>query len=170
MKKKNRKTAAPYSSTKEEDKDEWGTPDWLFQFLNRRFRFKVDAFAAPGNALCKTYWTKEDSALDKDWHKVKGNIFFNPPYSRGNIESAVEIAGRVPSEYARVGLIKYDPSTHWFRHYCSPCEDRVVYPIPFRIKYKGADHVASFPSCIVVWNMFPRINYEFEEIVDVRRY
>jgi len=60
--------------------DEWHTPKWLFDALNKEFRFSLDAAATPENALVKKFYTKEMNGLEKPWPKGKWT-FCNPPYS-----------------------------------------------------------------------------------------
>jgi len=62
--------------------DEFRTPPDVFETLNRRFNFNIDAAATSDNALCKFYFTEEDSALaDRPWKttREKGRIFCHAP-------------------------------------------------------------------------------------------
>src|SRR5205814_805593 len=43
------------------DRDELGTPPELFDALNRRFSFTVDACAQSYNAKCERFWTPEQN-------------------------------------------------------------------------------------------------------------
>ena len=52
-------SAALFSSVKED----WGTPQWLFDACDRVFKFTLDAAASRENALCTEYFTKEDNSL-----------------------------------------------------------------------------------------------------------
>ena len=61
------------------DKDDWQTPKWLFNKLNKHFKFNLDVCANDENALCEKYYTSYDSCLDKDWEMCN---FMNPPYGR----------------------------------------------------------------------------------------
>ena len=47
--------------------------------LHERFRFTIDAAAAPHNARLKRYWTIEDDALKQSWAGER--VWCNPPYS-----------------------------------------------------------------------------------------
>jgi len=58
---------------------DWETPAWLFDKLDKVFNFTLDPCASKDNAKCETYFTKEDNALDLDW---SGIAFVNPPYER----------------------------------------------------------------------------------------
>ena len=43
------------------------TPKSIWNFLIKEFNFTVDACASDKNYLLPNYWTKENSALDKNW-------------------------------------------------------------------------------------------------------
>ena len=47
--------------------DEWATPQWLFNSLNKEFGFTLDPCALPSNAKCEKYFTPQDNGLLQDW-------------------------------------------------------------------------------------------------------
>ena len=60
--------------------DDRGTDPAFFASLEERFgRFTLDVAAAPHNAKCERYFTREQNGLDLSWggHRV----WCNPPYS-----------------------------------------------------------------------------------------
>lgn len=59
-----------------------------FTPLHERFRFTIDAAAAPHNARLPRYWTEGDNALMQSWRRER--VWCNPPYS--NIRPWVEKA------------------------------------------------------------------------------
>ena len=59
------------------NKDDWETPQDLFDKLNAEFNFDIDVCASKENAKCERYYSEEDDALSKEW---KGYCFMNPPY------------------------------------------------------------------------------------------
>ncbi len=61
------------------DKDDWETPQDLFNVLHEEFEFDLDAAANDRNAKCTRYFTKEQDALSQQW---EGSVFCNPPYGR----------------------------------------------------------------------------------------
>ena len=61
--------------------DEWETPLSLFTEYNIIYKFQLDAAATRENALCNFFFTKEDSALTKDWSGYD-SVWLNPPYGR----------------------------------------------------------------------------------------
>lgn len=60
--------------------DEWETPPELFHKLNAVYSFKIDLAASNLNRKCETFYSKEDSSLEKDWSKLPVS-WLNPPFS-----------------------------------------------------------------------------------------
>lgn len=58
--------------------DDRKTPPELFEPLNQRFQFTLDAAASAANAQCERYYTLADDALKRPWF---GRVWCNPPYS-----------------------------------------------------------------------------------------
>ncbi|MGZ6788313.1 MAG: DNA N-6-adenine-methyltransferase [Mycobacteriaceae bacterium] len=58
--------------------DDRGTHPDLFDPLNERFDFTLDVAAAPHNAKCASYITRNDDGLARSWY---GRVWCNPPYS-----------------------------------------------------------------------------------------
>jgi hypothetical protein len=90
-----------------------------FGLLHERFRFTVDAAAAPHNARLPRYWTREDSALEQDWRGER--VWCNPPYS--DIRPWVEHAWQMydTHEWHRVGGGTLYTKHVGFR-FCSRCD------------------------------------------------
>lgn len=59
--------------------DLWATPQAFFDELNREFGFTLDVAAAPENAKCEKFYTKEQDGLVQPWD---GTVWCNPPYGR----------------------------------------------------------------------------------------
>lgn len=70
------------------DVDHRATPPELFDPLDARFGFTLDACALPENAKCSRYFTPEQDGLAQSW--AGEVIWCNPPYS--NIGPWVEKA------------------------------------------------------------------------------
>lgn len=59
--------------------DCWGTPQWLYSFLDREFGpFDLDPCADAQNAKCQRFFTEADDGLKQVW---TGKAFVNMPYS-----------------------------------------------------------------------------------------
>jgi phage N-6-adenine-methyltransferase len=71
------------SKTPADSRDEWRTPQWLFDWLDDRFDFHIDLAATRENTHCSVFLTRQEDALTADWgdfhNATKG--FCNPPYS-----------------------------------------------------------------------------------------
>ena len=49
------------------NKDDWETPQALFDQLNEEFRFTLDAASNDQNAKCEHHYTAENSGLEHSW-------------------------------------------------------------------------------------------------------
>lgn len=60
--------------------NEWETPKYLFEKLNKEFFFTLDPCCTEENKLCENYYTIKDDGLSKDWGGH--SVYVNPPYGR----------------------------------------------------------------------------------------
>lgn len=154
------------------EKNDWGTPQWLFDQLDAEFDFNLDPAASEENAKCSAYITIEGDGLYRGWmvkrfdyeamsepdsppvvvEEVKGRVFVNPPYGRGEtgkwVKKAVE---EIEKGYAEivVMLLPARTDTQWFHDYIyGKAEIRFLRG---RLKFEGAEHSAPFPSMIVIF-------------------
>ena len=139
------------SNTLKEDKDEWCTPQWLFDRLNEEFKFYLDACADRYNSLTMTYYCKEHSALENKWNK--GPVFMNPPYSQ-----AAKFLERAAEQSAKYGitvvaLVNANTDTKWFAKAVETASEvrlltgRVSFVRPDGTLGKGN----SKGQCIIIW-------------------
>lgn len=164
--------------SKTKESDEWQTPQWLFDELNREFNFCLDLCASENNKkcnwYCQDYLTKGVHPRDDFDYKVDPNIeayFMNPPYS--NPYPFVAKAWE-DSKYCKiVCLLKCDPSTKWwgiFWNYKRQCLSLMggemwsepgpkpgceVRFLPKRLKFEMPGRkatTAAFPSAIVIFD------------------
>ena len=136
-----------YSSASEE----WGTPQWLFDSLDRLFHFTLDLCATPENAKCKKYFTKQQDALRQDLGKHV--VFANVPYGRG-VGKWVRKCYEASLKGALVVLvIPARMDTGWYHDYVKgkaeefPLKGRVAFEPPPGKKQNSAP----FPTMIVVY-------------------
>lgn len=140
--------------------DEIGTPQALYDWLDRRFRFNYDAAAGHGTAKCDLYsttggtWSLFGSGglidardgLALPWGGKR--VFCNPPYSTALMRAFLEkgITERNNAEVI-VFLVKYDPSTADGRLLDSPyfhLEDAM------RVKFEGMTSASTFPVRVAI--------------------
>jgi phage N-6-adenine-methyltransferase len=125
---------------------DWETPDWLFDRLNQEFEFDLDVCATHLNSKVDNYFSPQDDALKHNWF---GTCWMNPPYGR-EIGQWMCHALRQATEgnCAVVCLVPAKPDTKWWWVYAKEGEVRFLRG---RLKFKGAEHSAPFPSAIVVF-------------------
>lgn len=46
--------------------DQWATPQWFYDELNKEFNFNLDPCADESNHKCEKYFTKEQDGLTQD--------------------------------------------------------------------------------------------------------
>lgn len=146
-------------------KDDWSTPDDLFDRLNGQFNFVLDAAANSTNRKCGRWFGPggvSEDALVVDWPLEEGNIWLNPPYSRPlqakfvmkaiqeahfRCRPCAENDWTVPGEV--VCLLPARTDTKLFHDWIQPHGN--VEFLRGRLKFKGALNSAPFPSMIVVF-------------------
>ena len=132
-------------------RDDWETPQELFDKLNEEFHFQLDPCATDKTAKCKAYFTKNEDGLKQDWLKYK-SIFMNPPYG-----SEISKWLKKANETAQMGatvvcLVPARTDTKWWWDYCQENSDGVKRTVRFirgRLKFSGKGS-APFPSAIVI--------------------
>lgn len=135
-------------------KDDWETPDDLFERYNKRYHFILDAAADNGNHKCDRYFgpggVVEDS-LVVAWPLNEGNIWLNPPYSRG-LQAKFVSKAFLEAEFSAnhvVCLLPARADTKLFHEIIQPYGE--VTFLQGRVKFVGAAYPAPFPSMIVVF-------------------
>lgn len=128
------------------DKEDWATPNWLFDELDSEFHFTLDACATAQNAKCVKYYTKEIDGLKQDW---AGEIVFcNPPYGK-ELSKWVEKCYNESVNAVVVMLIPVRTDTKWFHKFVyHNCEIRFL---SRRLKFIGSNNMAPFPSMIAIF-------------------
>lgn len=145
------------------DREDWGTPQPLFDKLNAEFGFDLDVAASHNNAKCATYYTEAEDGLTLPW---TGTVWCNPPYGK-------QIANWIRKGYEAalsgatvVYLIPSRTDAGWWHEYVwdnvnnRPKPWAEVRFIPKRVKYAGAKYNAPFPSAVVIFR--PPHNVEEE--------
>lgn len=130
-------------------RNNWDTPQGLFDKLNYEFGFTCDLAAEIGNAKCNKFYSKDDNALEKEWF---GICWLNPPYGDGNSK----LSDWVKKAYSQdvnncvtVMLIPARTNTVWWHDYCMKAKE--VRFIKGRPKFGDAKHGLPQPLAIVVF-------------------
>lgn len=132
------------------ERDDWETPQSLFDELDERFGFTVDCAASDANHKVDSYYTIRDDALSKKW---SGIAFCNPPYGR-EIHKWVKKA-HDEAECGNATVVMLIPArtdTSYWHDYIFGKAD--VEFIRGRLKFEingVAKDAAPFPSAIVIF-------------------
>lgn len=147
-------------------KDEWGTPQWLFDLLDQEFHFGCDAAATWKNSKCNHLFSEgQSNALFREWFSDKitaqwNNVFWlNPPYSAGNIDRFMAKAYEESLKGAVVVcLVPAATDTKWWHNYAMKAQE--IRFIKGRVNFVGYDEQGNqirqsptFSSCVVIFNL-----------------
>lgn len=158
------------------DNSNWGTPNYVFDPLNKIFKFDFDAAASAENTKCEKFITEGENCLDVDWSKLGSVGWLNPPY--GDAENAClpgcgkktcakrgwhrekpfpgigaflhkAYTEALYHEVTTVALVPGRMGAKWWLDWVRSASD--VYEFPGRIQFEGAPSSAPFPSVIAVY-------------------
>ena len=133
-------------------KQDWETPDDLFNYLNDIYGFTIDLAADSQSTKCEHYFTKEDDALSKTWFGVG---WLNPPYGtrKPQLKDWVKKAFDETRKEgcAVVMLMPARTNTAWWHDYCMKA--REIRFIKGRPKFKGCIHGLPQPLAIIIFGI-----------------
>lgn len=145
--------------------DDWETPQDLFDDLNLRFHFDLDAAADRKNSKCSHHLGPgamvPDALSVTEWSQYGRSIFVNPPYSKaaGPLEEWVKrmyLTTQTPNRLV-VAILPATPNTLWFHRYV--VGSAAVFFPRGRVKftpYPGADFgSARHDTMLVMWGLSP---------------
>lgn len=162
-------TKKPFRTRTAKSSDDWQTPPYFYNLLDKEFNFTLDPCASYEtiegkhiglNALCPKYYTERENGLIQNWEGEV--VFVNPPFSQKVdwIKKCFE-EGNKPNTTV-VMLIPATPDPVWWHEYIMHaheirfCNGRVNFIDPM----KQDRHGATFPLAVVIWHakipiMFP---------------
>lgn len=152
--------------------DDRGTPQHLWDELNERYRFTLDVAAAPHNAKCTMYYTRLADGLLQPW---TGSVWCNPPYlgldrwlekawAEWNRRRRPEWHAIPPPSRIVMLLPANRPEQPWWQQHVEPFRDRPGSPLtvrflPGRLRFikPGATEIKPnerppFGCCLLIWN------------------
>ena len=146
-----------YKAIMTSDKQDWETPQELFDNLNNEFDFELDAFATDKNAKCKHFFTKRDDSFQQDWTKYK-SIFINPPYtSKVQDEVLKKINDTISHSGWRGVIVLLIPARtdtkRWHDYIFNKADDIRFIKGRLRFEVDGIPRGSStFPSAVIVYD------------------
>ena len=96
------------------DRDDWETPQALFDELDAVYHFTLDPCSTHANAKCAKHYTAEEDGLSKSW--AGEVVFCNPPYGR-NLKEWVRKCYEESKHATIVLLIPARTDTAYFHDY-----------------------------------------------------
>ncbi|MGE3310918.1 MAG: DNA N-6-adenine-methyltransferase [Limisphaerales bacterium] len=126
--------------------DEWPTPQWLFDALDREFGFTLDPCSTDANAKCPRHFTRAEDGLRQSW--AGETVFMNPPYGEqiGRWMAKAHHAA-VEERATVVCLVPARTDTKWWHAFAMKHEIRLLRG---RLRFGEASASAPFPSAVVV--------------------
>lgn len=145
------------------NKEEWETPQELFDRLNNEFHFDLDVCALPENSKCKKYYTPSDDGLRQPWI---GCVWCNPPYGR-KIGSWIK---KAHEEHEKRGstivmILPARTDTRWFHEFIYNKQE--IRFIKGRLKFGNSKNSAPFPSMIVVFEKKEKKDGQNESVQEI---
>ena len=139
-------------------KEDWETPQDLFDELDKEFHFTVDVESSDDNYKVKKYYTKKEDGLLQNWDNEV--VWCNPPYGR-EISKWVEKA--YLSKAVIVMLLPARTDTKWFHKYIYQKLFVQIRFIKGRLKFGNSKNSAPFPSMIVIFEKQSEEKFKKEE-------
>jgi phage N-6-adenine-methyltransferase len=137
-----------FSTKFESNKQDWETPDSIFDPLDEEFGFTLDVCADSNNAKTQRYFTKADDGLQQKWDGV---CWMNPPF--GEQAKWVKKAYDESRDGATVVcLLPARTNTNWWHDYVMANEIRFIRGRP---RFKGAKYGLPQPLAIVIMTAPP---------------
>lgn len=128
--------------------NEWETPQWFFDELNKEFNFTLDP-ASNGNHKCDKFYTIKEDGLKQDWSKEI--VFMNPPYG-GHTGDWIKKALEESQKGAIVvRLIVSSTDRSYWHNYIFPYAKQIRF-IRGRLKFGEAESAAPFASAVVIFS------------------
>jgi len=131
-------------------KDEWTTPQALYDWLNDKCNFNVDAAATSKNTKCKKFFSKKKSFID-NWIDLynQDRVFCNPPYSLDREFAQLCYALYEASSIDTVLLLPVRSDRIWYNKLANSKGVRVI-PFTGRIHFGNAKGGAFMYSVLFV--------------------
>lgn len=151
----------------EYDPDQFYTPPFIYEPLDKEFGFTLDPCATAESAKCDRYFHAGQDGLIQEW--ARETVFMNPPYSdipRWVEKAVLEV---IKGRALVVGLLPATRSEQpWWQRHVEPWRDgkgrhplmtvetrnvagRIAFGYPGNPTGADAKSSGKFPSVLVIW-------------------
>jgi phage N-6-adenine-methyltransferase len=135
-------------------RQDYATPQKLFDILDAEFHFTLDVCADETNHKTEDYIDEKVNALEKDWY---GICWMNPPYNNKKNWIIKAYKESVKNKCVVVCLIPARTNTSWWHDYCMKGEIRFIKGRPI---FEGMIHGLPQPLAIVIFGENFQNNYK----------
>jgi len=129
-------------------KDEWSTPEDLYQILDDEFRFTLDPCSSDLNCKTARHYTMLDDGLAQSW--AGEIVFMNPPYSEVD-QWMAKALDEGKNGATVVALVPSRTDVGWFWDTARYGEVRLIRGRLHFVDDEGNTGPAPFPSVVVVF-------------------
>jgi site-specific DNA-methyltransferase (adenine-specific) len=129
------------------NREDWETPQHLFDELNDEFGFTLDPCATAEAAKCAKYYTPSEDGLTQDW--TGEVVFCNPPY--GTKQDAWIQKCSAHGAQGGVAVMLLPVRTDTARFHDLLLGKSEIRFLRGRLKFGKAKHSAPFPSMVVIF-------------------
>lgn len=131
-------------------RDDWATPQELFDSLDAEFHFTLDCCANKDNAKCEQFFDEAADGLAQSW--AGNRVFMNPPYGRKIAKWLAKAHSEAANGALVVCLVPARTDTAWWHDYCMTGEIRFIRG---RLRFGASTGNAPFPSAVVIFGQKP---------------
>jgi len=154
-------------------KQDWETPDELFDRLDFVFHFNLDVAASSDNAKCENFYSRESSGIEHPWG---GRCWCNPPFSKDKTQAnSKDVSDFLARGFQQMEeneacqiicfLVNSCTETRWFQEYCFNAD--LLCFLKGRLKFKGGKNSAPKGSVLVFLSKIPYTKAQLETLRDL---
>lgn len=136
------------------ERQNWETPQDLFEKLDQEFKFDLDAMADKSNSKKDVFFSKEQDSLKQDW-AAYNSIFCNPPYKTKIQNEVIKKAHETNKEHGNTIVLLIPARTdtkRWHEYIFGKAEIRFLQGrLRFEVNGVPCENPAPFPSAIVIF-------------------
>ncbi|MGG0308282.1 DNA N-6-adenine-methyltransferase [Priestia megaterium] len=147
------------------EKEDWGTPQDLFNKLHTYFNFTLDPCSSHTNHKCEKYFTIEEDGLSQSWEGE--TVFMNPPYGKQLKDWMKKAYEESKKGTTIVCLVPSRTDTQWFHNYAYGKGEVVFFNR--RLEFEGSNNKAPFPACLVIFNPKSKLDIEHLKVVELHK-
>jgi len=147
-----------YNTRTEHSKDNWSTPQYFFDLLDKEFQFTLDPCASKENHKCSKYYTIKENGLKQSWRNE--TVFCNPPYK--NIDEWIKksyLEALSPTTLV-VMLIPVRTDTKYWHEYVMKAIEVRLCKGRINFELNGISQGSpNFASCVVVFDFSGKTSF-----------